>query len=58
MTASNELVAADIRTTRVVDRVLIHSGPWHSQVAVVEDTVWVPLRDTSTVVLFAWRGGR
>ena len=56
MTASKELVAVDTGTATVVDRVLIHSGPWHSQVAVLRETVWVPLRDTSTVVLFAWRG--
>ena len=34
MTAGKELVAVDIGTARVVDRILIHNGPWHSQVAV------------------------
>jgi hypothetical protein len=55
MTADKELVAVDVATTRVVDRIRVSNGPYHSRVAVLGDTVWVPLRGTSTVVLFRWR---
>jgi hypothetical protein len=55
MTAGKELVAVDVATTRVVDRILVNNGPYHSQVAVLGDTVWVPLRGTSTVVRFQRR---
>ena len=57
MTADKELVAVDIATTRVVDRILMSTGPYHSQVAVLGATVWVPLRGTSSVALFRWQDG-
>jgi len=55
MTAGSELVAVDVETARVVDRIHVTESIYHSQVAVVGDTVWVPVRSTSTVRLFQWR---
>ena len=55
MTAGDELVAVDAQTATVVDRIQVADTAYHSQVAVVGDTVWVPVRGTSTVVLFRWR---
>jgi len=55
MTAGGELVAVDVSAGEVVDRIDVSDSVYHSQVAVTDDAVWVPIRSTSTVLRFQWR---